>query len=242
MADDPLPHAEGADTPGRVPPAVRHPPWLFGALAAIAGAALIVVLLGWTIDRGHVFAFDRAILLAMRDGADPVGPPLLERAMIGITALGSGTVLMIVVLATAALLAFRRLWLTAWLVLAATFSGRIVVVLAKDIVGRPRPEVIDPLVHVSSASFPSGHSANGAIVNLTLATLLAQVVKGRARRNFILAAAVLLVIAIGCSRVYLGVHWPSDVLAGWGFGALWALGWWALAVWIRLRRAGAAPP
>src|SRR3546814_7679126 len=74
-------------------------------------------------------------------------------------------------------------------------------------------------------SFPSGHSANSAIVYLTIATLLAQVVDTRGARNFILVAAGLLVAAIGCSRVYLGVHWPTDVLAGWSFGTFWALGW-----------------
>ena len=75
-------------------------------------------------------------------------------------------------------------------------------------------------------SFPSGHAANSAIVYLTIAGLLSQVVRGRPTRNYVIAAAVLLVGAIGTSRVYLGVHWPSDVLAGWSFGTLWALGWW----------------
>ncbi len=242
MADDPPPPAERADAPGQVPETVRHPPWLLGGLAAIGLAVLIVVLAGWAIDRGHVFAFDRAILAAMREGGAPVGPPGLARAMIALTALGGGTVLMIVVATVAGLLALRRRWLTMWLVLAATLSGRLAVVVGKEAVGRARPDVVDHLVHVSSASFPSGHSANGAIVYLTLAALLVQVMEGRIRRNAVLAAAVLLVIAIGCSRVYLGVHWPSDVLAGWAFGALWALGWWALGAWIRARRAGAAPP
>src|SRR3546814_7587701 len=94
----------------------------------------------------------------------------------------------------------------------------------------------DLLVEVSSMSFPSGHSANSAIVYLTIATLLAQVVDTRGARNFILVAAGLLVAAIGCSRVYLGVHWPTDVLAGWSFGTFWALGWWALGAWIRIKR------
>ena len=241
MADDPSP-AERAGVPGRAPEAVRHTPWLLGALGAIGLAVLIVVLAGWTIDRGHVFAFDRAILVAMRADGAPRGPPGLPRAMIALTALGGGTVLMIAVAAVAGFLALRRQRLTMWLVLAATLSGRLAVVLGKEAVGRARPDVVDHLVHVSSASFPSGHSANGAIVYLTLAALLVQVVEGRMRRNAVLAAAVLLVIAIGCSRIYLGVHWPSDVLAGWAFGALWALGWWALGAWIRLRRAGAVPP
>ena len=242
MADNPLPHAEGADAPGQVPEAVRHPPWLLGAMAAIAVATLVVVLLGWTIGRGHVFAFDRALLLAMREGgntAAPIGPPRFEHAMVDITTLGGGTVLTLAVVLILGFLALHRLWLTAALALAATLSGSIAVDLAKYVVARSRPEVINHLVDVSSKSFPSGHSANSAIVYLTLATLLVQVVEGRAQRSFILVVAVLLVIAIGCSRVYLGVHWPSDVIAGWSFGALWALGWWALGAWIRLKRSQA---
>jgi undecaprenyl-diphosphatase len=87
-------------------------------------------------------------------------------------------------------------------------------------------------------SFPSGHSANSAIVYLTLATLLTQAIRGAALRRYVVGAAIALVFAIGVSRVYLGVHWPSDVLAGWSFGALWALGWWAIGARIRLARAG----
>src|SRR3546814_8955506 len=96
----------------------------------------------------------------------------------------------------------RRLWLTAGLVVAATALGSLAVDLAKQLVARPRPQVIDHLVEVSSMSFPSGHSANSAIVYLTIATLLAQVVDTRGARNFILVAPGLLVAAIGCSRVY----------------------------------------
>src|SRR3546814_6865146 len=87
----------------------------------------------------------------------------------------------------------RRLWLTAGLVVAATALGSLAVDLAKQLVARPRPQVIDHLVEVSSMSFPSGHSANSAIVYLTIATLLAQVVDTRGARNFILVAAGLLV-------------------------------------------------
>src|SRR3546814_9734550 len=155
----------------------------------------------------------------------------LEGLMIDITTRGGGTTLTLVVVLTAGCLAMRRLWLTAGLVVAATALGSLAVDLAKQLVARPRPQVIDHLVEVSSMSFPSGHSANSAIVYLTIATLLAQVVDTRGARNFILVAAGLLVGAIGCSRVYLGVPWPTDLLAGWRFGTFWALGWWARGAW-----------
>ncbi len=219
---------------------IRHPPWLFYAAGALALAVLVVVVLGATIARGHQFAFDRAIMLAMREPENmrvPEGPAWLKQVMVDVTALGGETVLAIVVIATAGLLALQRRWLTFWLVLGGTISGSLAVGLIKNGVGRARPALIDHLVQVWSASFPSGHAANSAIVYLTVALLLMQIVESRSSRWYLISVAVLLVTAIGVSRVYLGVHWPSDVLAGWSFGTLWALGWWALGGWLRLRRA-----
>lgn len=241
MQNTPLPEPEGADAAGVVPEPVRHPPLLLAAAGAAALAVLILVVLGWTIDRGHEFAFDRALLLAFRQAADlavPIGPHWIERTMTSITALGGVDVLTIVVVVTLGALAIERLWLTAALALAATVSGTLAVTIAKHLVGRARPDVVEHLVTVHSMSFPSGHSANSAIVYLTLAMLLTQVIQRRALRRYVVAVAVLLVSAIGLSRVYLGVHWPSDVLAGWSFGTLWALGWWAIGARIRLARAG----
>lgn len=223
---------------------IKHPPWTFYAAGAIAAAILIVVILGATIARGHQFAFDRAIMLSMREGHDihvPEGPIWLKQAMIDVTALGGETVLTIVVTAAAGFLAVRRHWLTLALVIGGTVSGSLAVGLVKSTVGRTRPDLIDHLVNVWSASFPSGHAANSAIVYLTLALLLMQIVESRVARWYVVAVAVLLVTAIGVSRVYLGVHWPSDVLAGWSFGTLWALGWWSVGGWLRVRRAQAAP-
>ena len=242
--DDPL-HAEGADIAGRIPSGVRHPPWLLAAGGAVAAAVLLITLVGALIDHGSQFAFDRAILLAARGGTPhgtPVGPGWLAPTMVDITALGGETVLVIAVVLTCGFLAIRRRWLTMWLVLGGTVTGSIAVALAKGLVARPRPELTDHLVAVSSASFPSGHAANSAIIYLTIATILMQIVEGRGARSYILVAAALLVTAIGCSRVYLGVHWPSDVLAGWSFGALWAIAWWALGAWLRLRRAARSVP
>ena len=168
----------------------------------------------------------------------PIGPAWVRAAMIDITALGGVTVLTLVTIIVAGFLGLKRLWLTLALVLASTISGSLAVATIKAIVARPRPALVDHLVQVSSASFPSGHSSNSATIYLTLAALIMQVVPGRALRRYILSVAILLVVLIGCSRVYLGVHWPSDVLTGWGFGSLWALMWWGIGAYIRLRRAG----
>lgn len=215
-----------------IPPERRQPPWLIVAVGAVALGGLVLTAAGFLIDRGMQLSFDRAILLALHGG-----PRWLASAMIDITALGGPTVLVIVVAATLGLLAIQRHWLTAALVLGGTLSGSVVVGIAKTLVGRARPMVTDHLVAVSSPSFPSGHAANSATVYLTLALLIVQIVERRALRAYILLSTALGVTAIGCSRVYLGVHWPSDVLAGWSFGALWAIAWWATGAAIRLRRA-----
>lgn len=223
-------------TPDHSAPDVRHPPWAFIALAALAGSVLLVTLLGATIARGTQFAFDRAILLAMRtgDGA-PAGPDGLATAMVDLTALGGRTVLTSIVALTIGYLLIHRHRLTALLVFGGTLSGSVAVSVIKRLVGRERPDLFDHLVEIGAKSFPSGHSANSAIIYLTIALMLMQIVEKRAARWYLFAAAVLLVTAIGSSRVYLGVHWPSDVLAGWAFGSLWALAWWSLGAWLRTR-------
>ncbi|WP_188658126.1 phosphatase PAP2 family protein [Sphingomonas metalli] len=198
-------------------------------LATLALAALVVLALGLLVDRVP-FGFDSAIIAGLRAWG---GPAWLRGAAIDVTALGGGTVLTLVVLLVAGFLLTQRLWLTALLLVLASWTGGRVVALVKDQVARARPELVDHLVPVSSASFPSGHAASSAIVYLTLAALAAQVVRGRAIRRYLFAAAVLLTGMIGTSRVYLGVHWPSDVLAGWCFGTLWALGWWWIAAFTR---------
>lgn len=223
---------------------VRHPPWLFYAAGALALAVIVIVVLGMTVARGQGAAIDRAIMLAMRPPSLVAAaqlPGAFRQVMIDITALGGGTVLTIIVASTAGFLAMRRHWLTLALVLGGTISGSLAVGMIKTLVGRPRPSVIDHLVDAWSASFPSGHAANSATIYLTLALLLMQIVEQRAARWYLIGVAVLLVTAIGVSRVYLGVHWPSDVLAGWSFGTLWALAWWSLGGWIRVRRAQGLP-
>ncbi len=200
----------------------RRLPRELAGIAILALAAAVVLAIGLVIHR-MPFAADRAIIQGLRAWG---GPRWLAAAAVDITALGGGTVLTLVAALVAGFLLTQRLWLTALMLVLAAFSGGRAVAIVKHGFDRARPDLVDHLVPVSSASFPSGHAASSAIVYLTLAALASQVVRERAARRFLFAAAVLLVGAIGCSRVYLGVHWPSDVLAGWSFGTLWALGWW----------------
>lgn len=215
-------------------------PWLVIGLATLALAILVLAIVGRSLAGGTQFSFDKAVLLMMREPgslAVPAGPAFLGQAMLDITALGGGTVLTIVLGSSAGYLLLRRHMLTATLVLAGGVTGPATVSVAKRIFGRERPAVVDHLVEVGSASFPSGHSANSAAVYLTLALVLAQIVRRRRERAYLLAAAAVLVLLVGLSRVYLGVHWPSDVLSGWAFGSLWAIGWWAIGHWLRERYA-----
>ncbi|MGP7794776.1 phosphatase PAP2 family protein [Sphingomonas sp. CLY1604] len=210
-----------------VPPADAHvarrrlPPLLAG-LALIA-AGLAVLLVGAFATSRYPFAFDRAIIVGLRQWG---GPGWLPKVAGDVTALGGGVVLTIVVVVAAGFLIVQRLWLTALAVALASLTGGWAVDLIKGMVLRARPDLVPHLVDASGYSFPSGHATSSAIVYLTLAALAGQVTRDRASRRYLLVVAVLLVGAIGCSRVYLGVHWPSDVLAGWSFGTLWALGWW----------------
>ncbi|WP_277981039.1 phosphatase PAP2 family protein [Sphingomonas phyllosphaerae] len=227
MIDRAVPAEEPRDAPP-APPVL----WIALGLAGLVGVGLLALLVGG----GAPLAWDRAIMLALRvpgDPAQPIGPAWLHAALVDVTALGSGTVLTLVVAGTIGLLMVRRLWLTAALSAAATISGSIVAAQAKHWVGRPRPELVDHLVQVTGLSFPSGHATNSALVYLTLAGLVAQVAEGRAVRSYIFVIAILLTGTIGVSRVYLGVHWPSDVLAGWCAGTGWAALWWWLGATLR---------
>lgn len=178
---------------------------------------------------------DRYLLLALRNPADlsdPIGPVWLERAAIDITALGGHTVLVLLVLAAAGVLTLARRRADALWLIGTTAGAMLLNHVLKAAIARARPDLVDHLVVVVSPSFPSGHALMSAAVYLTLAVLLGseEGVSATVRRG-LLWLAVTLVLLIGLSRVYLGVHWPSDVLGGWALGSLWAWGW------VRLRRA-----
>ena len=217
----------------------RRIPWPIVALAAVALLLLGLVWFGHAIVDDDVAEMDRAIMLAMRvpgHPEQPLGPHWLPSAVRDVTALGSTTVLTLVVTITACFLALQRRLRSALLVVAATTLGASAVTLVKALIARSRPDLVDRLMEETSHSFPSGHAANSAIVYLTLATLLFPLVRSWRMRGFVLGVAMLLVGLIGISRIYLGVHWPSDVLAGWAFGSCWALLWWGLELKLFAKR------
>lgn len=204
---------------------------------SIAFGVLVLGFLGFVavaedVLEGEPNKFDSDLLLALRQAGNPdnpIGPAWLEYAMRDITALGGYAVLtLIVVLSTLYLLLESRIK-TALLLVSSIISGTLLVSILKIGFDRPRPDLVDQLTHATSSSFPSGHATSSALVYLTLSLLLAQAVRHRRLKLFLIASGVFIAILVGCSRVYLGVHWPSDVIAGWGLGAAWAMIWWIIA-------------
>lgn len=194
----------------------------------IAGAALVAgfVKLAGEMREGDTKAFDMTILRALRLPDDPsqlIGPAWFQTAATDITALGGATILTLVSILAVSFLLLRGRFRQAGFTALATGGGAMMSGILKAIFARPRPEVVPHLVEVTSMSFPSGHSLNSAIIYLTLAVMVARTFEDRKSRIFILTVAVLLVLAIGSTRVILGVHFPSDVLGGWTLGAAWAL-------------------
>ncbi|MGK7861556.1 phosphatase PAP2 family protein [Falsiroseomonas sp. E2-1-a4] len=201
-------------------------------LLLLASATWGFIELSDAVFDGKTVETDRALLLALRssaDPADPLGPGWLEEMGRDVTALGGVAVLVLLILAVTVFMALRRLWHAAALLLAAVGSGILVSTVLKAVFERPRPDLVPHGSYVATASFPSGHSMMAAVVYLTLGALLARVEPDLRVKIFVLSAAVLLTMLVGISRVYLGVHWPTDVLAGWTVGAGWALLVWLTA-------------
>jgi undecaprenyl-diphosphatase len=197
------------------------------ALLLIGVALLAFFKLASEVLEGETLSFDRPILMAFRSAQDPaipIGPPWLVEAMTDLTAFGSATGLVLVSGAVLGYLLISGRTRTALFMLAATGGGAILGKLLKLAYDRPRPTLVPHIVEVATAGFPSGHATDSAIVYLTLGALLARTVPEPAVRLYIICTAILLTLLIGVSRVYLGVHWPSDVVAGWTIGSAWALG------------------
>ncbi len=139
--------------------------------------------------------------------------------------------LVIITLAIAGYLFLARKQTAAWLMLVAVFGGIALSDLLKFAFGRPRPDFISPAARVFTTSFPSGHATLSAITYLTIAALLARSQSSPRIGVYFIVLAALLTILIGVSRIYLGVHYPTDVIGGWCIGAAWALGCWVLMTW-----------
>ena len=221
---------------------IRLMAWLRQQEPVILLAILLVVMGIWAfieladeVLEGTTQQFDTWVVRSLRQPERPElprGPQWFAEAGRDITALGSYAVLLLVVIAVAGFLRLHRLYRTMWLVILASGSGAILSHILKLFFARDRPDLL-PLVGTMTASFPSGHAMLSAVIYLSLGGLLAQMAFRRSIKIYFLMVALVLTGLVGLSRIYLGVHYPTDVLAGWTVGLVWALGWWSVARYIR---------
>ncbi len=215
----------------------KYPRRLTYVLAALAAALLAAFgMVADEVVEGDTVAFDKAVTLFFRENGnlnDPWGPTWLEEAMRDVTALGSFTILGFVLIVTVIYLALSGKGRTAVFVTLSVIGGTIASTGLKMLFDRPRPDV-EAATRVFTASFPSGHATVSAVVYLTLGLLLAEAFSDRPLKAYFIGLGVFITAAVGISRIYIGVHYPTDVLAGWSIGLAWALlCWTAYAVLFR---------
>ncbi|HEV7277434.1 MAG TPA: phosphatase PAP2 family protein [Devosiaceae bacterium] len=229
-------------------PLIRHVPnlgkgelWILAALAVSAALVLGFAGIAEEVLEGETQNIDMAVLQLLRNADQtPIGPSWFIEAVRDLTALGSFSVLGLMVIAILGYLLLTGKRVMALLVLVSVIGGTLVSSVLKELFSRPRPS-FEHAAEVFTASFPSGHALISTVTYLTLGVLLARVQASARVRVYIIAIAVLLSLVIGLSRLFLGVHYPTDVLAGWCLGAAWAGLCLAVAAWLQ-RRGTAEPP
>jgi len=210
--------------------------WL--AVVVIIASLFIFINTTIAVNAGGQLSYDRLILEMMRTGPqqlEPIGPGVMTEIVKDLSAIGSKYVLAVLTMIVACFLLLRKHYFSALVLLVITGSGVVVIFSAKAIMCRPRPEIITHMAEVSSQSYPSGHSSLSAIVYLTLGTMVARVQSQKWIKAYCIVVALLLTLISGITRLYLGVHYPSDVIAGWTLGVAWALICWILFGYMRTR-------
>lgn len=223
---------------------IRREAAFFSLLALCLASWIVFLKFCSEVMEGESHDIDQSIIFFIRDYTVPehlLGKPWFAEMMRDISGLGGIAVLTLLTLAVMAYLILRRNGGQALYVLVAVVTGSMFSNLLKVGFDRPRPDIIPHGSHTMLPSFPSGHSLISAITYLTLGAMVAAAHRGRWMRIYLMAVPVILTLMIGISRIYLGVHWPSDVLAGWLGGAAWASMVWILyrhanrSFWHRLR-------
>lgn len=224
---------------------LRHLPVIsvLTMVVAATSALLFFIKVADEVVDGDTGKIDLMLIKWLRvDGnlSDPIGPLWLEDFARDITALGSPPVLGLFVLITTLFLVLIGQRFFALFVLVSSVGGTFVVVVLKNLFGRTRPNLMPNGLYVYTESFPSGHAMISAVVYLTLGALITRLVPKITLKLYVIAVAMFLTGLVGLSRIYLGAHWPTDVLAGWAAGAAWALAGGAIAQSIHLGRGGQA--
>ncbi len=217
----------------------RFPAWLRAPNVLVLMVTLVMVLgfLGFAaialeVREGEHQGIEESVISRLRDPAapaDPRGPEWLIETVRDLSALGGAGVIIFVCLSASGYFALKHRYGALCFLSLATLGGWGLNTALKHFFMRQRPDVVTHLTHVDSWSFPSGHAMVSAIVYLTLGALLAQQTNQMRGKLFILAIAVVMTILVGLSRIYLGVHYPSDVVAGWIAGLAWMCLCWVAA-------------
>jgi undecaprenyl-diphosphatase len=203
----------------------------------VVGFSVCLLLWGFLalaseVMEGDTKALDTRILVSLRNADDPsrpIGPAWVESALLDLTAIGGPTVLALVVFAVIGFLALQTRYHTALVVLITAASGEVANIAIKNAFMRPRPTVVPHLREAFSTSFPSGHAMESAIIYLTLGAMLMRLAERRITKLYCMGMAIVVTFLVGMSRVYLGVHYPTDVLGGWIFGFMWASLCWLVS-------------
>lgn len=208
-------------------------PAVLAAMFVIFAALWAFIALAGEVMEGDTTKFDERVVLAMRRADDPktpIGPPWVAEMGRDATALGGFGWLIFFTVVVASYLHLDRKQHLAWFVVASAVSGYVVSSLLKLGFQRERPDIVPHLSYVyNSTSFPSGHSMNSAVIYLTLGVLVAAGMGRKRLKVYVVCVAILVTLAVGVSRVFLGVHYPTDVLAGWMAGTIWAMLCWIVA-------------
>lgn len=186
--------------------------WILMSALTISVLLFAFGLIAQEVSEGELLTFDKSVMPALRNPANPsipIGPPWLQEAARNITSLGSTTVLGIISLAVVGYLFLARIPAEAWLILGAVLGG------------------------IALNNLLKFASTLSAITYLTIGALLAQTHSSFTIRLYFMSLAAFLTVLVALTRIYLGVHFPTDVLGGWCIGAAWAMGCWALVAWLQ---------
>jgi len=217
--------------------AIIQPQWkkteVFGMLMMLTGLAVFVALAA-QLGTPSVQRFDESVVRSLRnvkDLAQPIGPSWFKELTRDFTALGGYGILSTITILVTTFLHLERRPARAHFVVVTIVAGYSLSMTLKALIARPRPDIVPWLSHVHSSSFPSGHSMMSAVVYLSLGLMLSDLTSRRLVKTFVIAAPLTISSLVGLSRVYMGVHYPTDVVAGWWLGISWSL-----ACWLAIRR------